>query len=81
MHIYDVYCINMPLRLLRFVILVFASRRLFGVEFTLIGGMISHSGFRLLWVISQCVFFLAYCFVVVATITMDRAGFWGYVVF
>ena len=43
-------------RLLRFVVLVFASHRLFGVEFTPFGGMlvvgvtvtISRSGFRLL---------------------------------
>ena len=56
MHIHDVYCINMPLRLLRFVILVFASHRLFGVKFTLLGGMLvvgatvmlSRSGFRFL---------------------------------
>ena len=54
MHIHDVYHINMPLRLLRFVVLVFASHRLFGMEFTLFGGMlvvgvtvmISHAGYR-----------------------------------
>ena len=59
MYIHDVYCINMPLRLLRFVILVFAYHRLFGVKFTLLGGMLvvgatvmlSRSGFRFLLVI------------------------------
>ena len=40
MHIHVVYYINMPLQLLRFVILVFACCRLFDVEFTLFGGML-----------------------------------------
>ena len=56
MHIHVVYCINVPLQLLQFIVLVFASCRLFGMEFTPFGGMlvvgatvtISHSGFRLL---------------------------------
>ena len=53
MHIYDVYFIHMLLWLLRLVVQVFASRRLFCMGITLFGGMlvvgvtvtISHSGF------------------------------------
>ena len=56
MHIHVVYCINVPLRPLQFIFLVFASHRLFGMEFTPFGGMlvvgvtviISRSGFCLL---------------------------------
>ena len=62
MHIHDVYCINMPLRLLWFIVLVFTSRRLFCMEFTLFGGMlvvgatvmISRAGYRwLLWILCR----------------------------
>ena len=53
MHIHVVYCIYVLFQLLQFIALVFASRRLFGMEFTLFGGMlvvgvtvmISRSGF------------------------------------
>ena len=66
MHIHVVYCIYMLLQLLLFVVLVFASRRLFGMEFTPFGGMlvvgvtamISRSGFHLLlviWLFESCV--------------------------
>ena len=83
MHIHDVYCINMPLRLLRFVILVFASRGLFGVEFTLFGVMlvvdatvmISCAGYRwLLWILCRRYSFRM-MLVIVVTIMIGRAGF------